>query len=148
LPPSGGVPATLRLAARHPIAVIKANATRSLRHLVSTPRLARDAFYSKDIPVERLDAYFARLQDESYRAFLDMLALDLPRPARVKTPMLVLGAERDTFFTRDEVEATARAYRAEVAFFPMAHNMMLEDGWEDVAGYIVAWLAGLRPLPG
>jgi pimeloyl-ACP methyl ester carboxylesterase len=137
-----------RLAARHPIAVTKANATRSLRHLVSTPQLARDAFYSKDIPVERLNAYFARLQDESYRALLDMLALDLPRPARVKIPVLVLGAERDTFFTRDEVEATARAYRAEVAFFPMAHNMMLEDGWEDIAGYIVAWLAGLRPLPG
>jgi pimeloyl-ACP methyl ester carboxylesterase len=144
LPPSGAIPATLRLAARHPIAVLKANATLSLRHLVATPRLARDAFFSEDIPVERLNRYFSRLQDESYRVFLDMLALNLPRPGRVKTPILVLGAERDTFFTRAEVEATARAYRAEVAFFPMAHNVMLEDGWEDVAGYIVRWLARLN----
>ena len=144
VPPYGGIPATLRLAARHPVAMLKANVTMSLRHLVSTPRLTREAFYSESITADRLDRYHSRLQDESYRAFLDVLALDLPKPARVTTPMLVLGAERDTFFTRKEVEATARAYRAEVAFFPMAHNMMLEDGWEDVARYIVRWLARLN----
>jgi pimeloyl-ACP methyl ester carboxylesterase len=140
LPPAGALPATLRLAARHPLAVVKANMSLRLRHLVATPALARQAFFSEDIPADRFAKYFARLQEESYRVFLDMLALDRPRPDRVRTPMLVLGAERDTFFTRREVEATARAYAAAVAFFPMAHNMMLEDGWEEVAGHIVGWL--------
>jgi len=72
--------------------------------------------------------------------FLDMLALDLPRPAKVTTPVLVVAAERDTFFSRREMQATARAYGAELASFPMAHNMMLEPGWQTVAGHVIDWL--------
>jgi pimeloyl-ACP methyl ester carboxylesterase len=148
LPPSGGLPTALRWAARQPLAMIKANATLSIRHLVATPDLAREAFFSPGFPHERLEAYFARLQDESYRAFLDMILLDRPRPERVRTPMLVLGAERDTILTRAEVEATARAYRTEAAFLPTAHGMMLDDGWEEVAAHILRWLERLGLTPG
>jgi pimeloyl-ACP methyl ester carboxylesterase len=140
VPPAGALPATLRLAARHPLAMLKANATRSLQHLVATPELARAAFFSDDLPDDLLLAYFSCLQDESYRAFLDVLFFNLPRPARVTTPVLVLGADRDTFFTRREIEATARAYRTRATFFPMAHDMMLEAGWQDVADHILRWL--------
>jgi pimeloyl-ACP methyl ester carboxylesterase len=147
LPPHGGIPAIMRLAARHPLAVLKANATMSPHHLISTPRLAQEAFFSDDIPAERLRAYVSCLQQESYRAFLDMMLLNRPHPKQPPTPVLVLGAERDTFFTRKEVEATARAYRTEATLFPMAHNMMLEDGWEDVADHIVRWLDDLDLTP-
>ena len=57
--------------------------------------------------------------------------------------MLVLGAERDTFFTRREVRATARAYGATAVFFPMAHDMMLEEGWPAVADHVLRWIATL-----
>jgi pimeloyl-ACP methyl ester carboxylesterase len=146
-PPSGGIPAILRLAARHPLAVLKANATMSPHHLISTPRLAREAFFSDDIPDGRLQAYVSCLQQESYRAVLDTIVLNRPHPKRVRDPVLVLGAEGDTFFTRKEVEATARAYRTEATSFPMAHNMMLEDGWKDVADHILRWLDGLDLTP-
>jgi pimeloyl-ACP methyl ester carboxylesterase len=139
-PPRGALPATLRLAARHPLAFLRTNATLSLYPMVRTPSLARDAFYSADIPDERLRGYHARLQDESYRTFLDLLGLDLPRPRRVRTPVLVLGGDRDTFFTRQEVEATARVYGTRATFFPVAHNMMLEDGWPAVADHILRWV--------
>jgi hypothetical protein len=40
------------------------------------------------------------------------------------------------------VQATARAYGAEAHVFPaMAHDMMLEPGWQTVADRILAWLA-------
>ena len=86
--------------------------------------------------------HFARLGQESYRAGLDMALFALPQPRKVKpTPMLILGAENDTIFTRAEEKATARAYNAQVEFFPnMAHDMMLEPGWQKVAERIVAWL--------
>ena len=143
LPPSGALPAVLRFTARHPLAVVKANASMSPHHLISTPRRAREFFFSDDIPDERLRAYFSLLQHESYRAFLDMLAPNPPRPKERQIPVLVLGAERDTMVTRKEVEATARAYGTEATLFPMAHDMMLEDGWEDVADHILQWLNGL-----
>ncbi len=80
------------------------------------------------------------MQNESYRAFVDMI-VNLPRPKRVKTPMLVLGGGRDTIFTRKEVEATGRAYSTQAEIFPnMAHDLMLDHGWEDVAKRILGWL--------
>ncbi|MFE5706545.1 hypothetical protein [Rhodococcus koreensis] len=84
-----------------------------------------------DADVER---YFALLQEDSHRALLDMLVLNLPRPNRVTAPMLVLGAEQDHAFTLNEVRATARDYGTEAEIFPnMAHHMLLEPGWERVA---------------
>jgi alpha-beta hydrolase superfamily lysophospholipase len=66
----------------------------------------------------------------------------LPRPGRVRAPLLVLGAGEDGAVTEAEVRATARAYRTEpVIFAGMGHNMMLEPGWEAAAERIADWLA-------
>jgi hypothetical protein len=93
------------------------------------------------MPDEKARGYHSRLQDESYRAYLDMLGLGLPRPERVKTPLLVLGAADDTIIGVGEVEATARAYGTQPELFPgMAHDMMLEAGWQAVADRVLAWL--------
>ena len=64
-----------------------------------------------------------------------------PRPRRVTTPVLVLGAEQDRFLTIGEVQRTARAYhtRAEI-FHGMGHHMMLDSGWEKVADRVDAWV--------
>ncbi len=132
---------TTRIALHHPIAFLKANLTWSLYPIIGTPSLAGEAFFSTDMPTEMRDGYFSRLQDESYFANLDMLALSLPSPEKVDVPILVLGAESDIMFSRSEVEATARAYKTQAEFFPsMAHDMMLEAGWQSVADRILRWL--------
>ncbi len=142
VPPAGVLATTLRIARRHPLEFARVNLTWSLYPLVATPRLAREAFFSVNMPEDQLQAYAKRLQDESYLGFLDMLALNLPRPKHVKTPMLVLGAANDTIFHPNEVEATARAYNTQAIIFPdMAHDMMVEAGWQAVADKIIAWLA-------
>jgi len=141
LPPTGVLATTLRLAAQHPWEFLQINARWSLYPLVRTPALARQAFFSEALPEERVRAYHARLQDESYLAFLDMLVLNLPRPARVRTPLLVLGGGADTVFHPNEIEATARAYGTQATLFPdMAHDMMLEPGWPSVAQTMRTWL--------
>jgi len=76
----------------------------------------------------------------------DQMIFNLPRPKRVATPLLVLGAERDGTFTPEEVRATARAYHTKAEILPdMGHDMMLEPGWTAVAERIHAWL-GTRGL--
>ncbi|MEJ2309307.1 MAG: alpha/beta fold hydrolase [Gammaproteobacteria bacterium] len=140
-PPQGVIPATWRVALRHPLAFMKANLTLSMFPMVSTPQLAREAFFSADMPEEKVRSYFSRLQDESYRSYLDMMALNLPRPERVQTPLLVLGAADDCLISPAEVDATARAYGTRAEVFPgMAHDMMLEAGWRAVADRILGWL--------
>jgi len=141
VPVRGLLKTIARIALRHPLAFLKANVTLSLYPIIGTPRLAGEAFFSLDMPAERRDSYFGRMQDESYFAFLDMLALNLPSPKKMDVPLLVLGAESDFFFSPSEVEATARAYKTQAECFPnMAHDMMLEAGWQSVADCILRWL--------
>lgn len=73
-------------------------------------------FFSAHTPESLVVRYAQRLQNEpSGRWALDMVFLKLAKPRRVSTPLLILGAQRDRSVTRQEVHATARAYRSGVA---------------------------------
>lgn len=141
IPPQGNVGSSLRWLRRRPGQAVKMAITgKSLRY-INTPEQAREKFFSANTPEDVVADCAARLQEDSSRVSIDCLVLRLPRPERVTTPLLVLGADQDGAHTRKEVEATARAYRTEAEFFPdMGHNMMLEPGWEAVAERIHGWL--------
>jgi len=141
VPPAGVLATTLRILAHHPLRFAQVNLKLSLYPLVNTPALAREMFFASDMPEDQVRTYGARLQDEAYLGFLDILAFNLPRPQRVKTPMLVMGAANDAVFHVNEIEATARAYHTQAVILPdMAHDMMLETGWQNAADQIIAWL--------
>lgn len=141
VPIKGVLGTTLRIARRHPLVLLKTNLTLSLRHVVGSPELAHESFFSEDMKPALVKEYFRQIQDESYRAFLDMMFFQLPRPERVTTDLLVLGAEKDAVFTMDEVKETAAAYGVTPEFLKdMAHDMMLEKDWQKVADRIIGWL--------
>jgi pimeloyl-ACP methyl ester carboxylesterase len=145
VPVKGVLKTTVGIACRHPLVFLRANLTWRLYPIVGKPHLAREAFFSKDIAPEKLTSYFDRLQDESYLAFLDMLIFAMPQPGRITTDVLIMGAENDTIFRPDEIEMTAAAYGQKPQMFKgMAHDMMLEDGWQAVADRILEWLAHKR----
>jgi alpha-beta hydrolase superfamily lysophospholipase len=131
----------LRFGMRHPWPFLKANLLLNPWHLVGTPELMRESFFSPQVSAQDLARHFARLQPESFRAELETMLLNLPRPDRVKTPMLVLGAANDRVFSVGEAQATARAYGTEAEMFPdMAHDMMLEPNWKRVADRVLSWI--------
>ena len=139
-PPQGLLRSGLRWLRRHPWHFAKLSVSGESLPYVSTPELARERFFSPNTPEELVRRYAARLQEESSRSGIDGL-LQLPSPARVRAPLLVLGASEDGAVTPEEVRATARAYRTEPVFFSgMGHNVMLEPGWEVVAERIDEWL--------
>ncbi len=143
--PKGLLPATLRTLRLHPLSFVKANVTLSLYPVVGTPARYKDLFFSSDIPEEKLETYFARVQDESYRAYVEMILTGLRPPKPITgTPLLVLGGRNDFCIAPVEIEATARRHNTQAELFPnMAHNMMLESGWQAVADRILGWLRGL-----
>ena len=144
MPPQGYLGSGLRWLRRHPWHFTKLTVTGRSLPYVSSPELARERFFSPDTPAELVHRYAARLQEESARSGLDGL-VKLPRPSRVRAPMLVLGARQDGAVTEAEVRATASAYRTEPVFFNgMGHDMMLEQGWPAVAQRIDEWLLGRR----
>lgn len=141
VPATGAMPATMRIFLRHPWLALKANLTLNLRQLFDSPRQARDLLFSQDMPEERVAFYFDRLQDESFRVYLEMQGLNLPRLKSIDVPLLVTGAENDRIISAGEVAETGRRFGVEAECFPdMAHDMMLESGWRLAADRIIAWL--------
>jgi pimeloyl-ACP methyl ester carboxylesterase len=140
MPPHGYLGSNVRLLKRHPWHFIRIAFTGRSLTCVNTPRLARERFFSAHTADADVRKYARRLTEESARSGIDGL-LRLPRPRRVSTTLLVLGAWEDGAVTPKEVGATARAYRTEAEFFSgMGHDMMLEPGWAAVAERIHTWL--------
>jgi pimeloyl-ACP methyl ester carboxylesterase len=141
-PPPGGLLATaLRIARQHPLVFARANLSLSPYALVATPGLARELLFSGDLPEQKLLEYWQRLQDESYLAFLGMLAFNLPKPGKVMSPLFVLGGALDGIVKPNEIEATARAYNARFEILAgMAHDLMLEPNWQIAAKRIMTGL--------
>ncbi len=140
IPSSGVFKLALRLLRHHPGPFLKTNLTLSLKPMIATQSLVHELFFAEDMPEEEVEKYYGRLHNESFRMFLDALLFNLPKPKRVKTPLLVTGATKDAIFPVAEVKTTAKAYGTEAVFFDMAHDMMLEAGWQDVADHIINWL--------
>lgn len=139
--PRGMLGTALRVARRRPLAFAKVSLTFSLLPLIATPDLAREAYLSADLPRAELLSYWSRMQDDSYLAFLDMVALDLPDPVKVTSPIFVVGAGRDNMLRPSDMETSARTYHAPLEIVPdVAHDSMLEVRWRSVAERILCWL--------
>ncbi len=140
VPPSGVWPTSLRIARQYPKQFARSNATLSLYPLVETPELVRRHFFSDELSDVDVQRHHDRLGDESFRAFVDMLGLNLPKPSAVRTPMLVIGAERDAIISPAQVAKTAAAYGTTARMVPIAHDVMLDPNWRLVADVMHEWL--------
>lgn len=108
-----------------------------------TPLGMKNILFSKQVSDETIQKYFTRMQNESQRVLWDMLWLDLPkRDPCCSLPMLALGAKDDIIFPPSLIQWTAKKYGAPCYIFPhMAHAMMLEPHWQQVAEKILSWLS-------
>lgn len=142
IPAVGTLPLQFRLMRDHPIDFLKTVLTLDGWPFVSTPEKAHALFFSETMPTETVLRHQARMSSESLRILLDGGILNQPNPKKVpKLPMLVLSATEDRVFTVSEGERTAEAYRADFHLQPgCAHDVMLERAWEQVAGFVGAWL--------
>jgi len=141
-PVFGMFPLDWRLLMQHPLLFLRVNAAMYVKPMFNTRARTRALLYSALTPHETVERTFARVQNESYAALLDMTLFDLPRPRKVHSPLLVLGGTEDGFFTPRETRITARAYGTEaVLVLDTGHNLMLEPSWQTTADHILSWLA-------
>lgn len=151
--PLGGVwRATIKVLRRHPLRFLRANLTWRLWPIVATPTLGREMFLAEDAAADATDRLHDRLQDESYLAYLDMLLFVRSRPPLVPAPALVVAGSADTLFSVEEMQRAAAAYGAEaVVVDGAAHDLMLDERWEQSAQAVVDWIDGLggpeSPMP-
>ena len=140
-PPYGVWNGTWLVFKHSPLTLLKILTRFRLHPVVEAPESTRWAFFSEDMPHEQLMKYHAKMNDESFRMYVDLLGLKLVRTKRVQAPLLVLGAKEDSVISNHDVEKTAKAYNTKAEIFSnMAHDMMLEKGWKGVAERIMEWL--------
>lgn len=142
-PPGGNRDEAARMGLRHPWLAIESLLTREPGRGFATPARARRFLFSPELDEEAVRRYVKLLGRESFRAMLELGYLR-PDAARVRrTPLLVLGAERDYIVSPADIRRTAAAYSAEMRILPdIAHDLMLDPGWRRAAEAMLAWLTG------
>lgn len=137
----GGVLA--RLARSHPDQVLS-TLSLSLWAIVANDDRVREQFFRPDTDSAVVRHAGAKMQNESYPAFLSML-FRTPRPWRVsgyETPISVVAARHDAIFTLREQSDLARAYDSELQIIDCAHDIMLEPQWPELVDHIKEVIAG------
>lgn len=125
----------------NPLGFLKASVTLNLYHMVGTPEHYHRIFFSDEFPRAQVEVYHPRVDQESFRAFLDLIGLDRVHPKQITTPMLVLGAAEDRIITPRLVRQTARTYGVDPVFFECSgHQLPLDVEWQPIADRIIVWL--------
>ncbi|HPE12692.1 MAG: alpha/beta fold hydrolase [Actinobacteria bacterium] len=141
--PAGGIPSTMVSGLRSkPV-----DFTRAV--LGGTLRLnAADLF--ADLPEATAREYVSRIGRESPWAQYAMLVPEALRP--IESPVMVVGAEKDTLVAAADVRRCARALGVEPVWVPGGHDVMLDGSWRTVLSTVLDWVDTTcppgPPLPG
>jgi pimeloyl-ACP methyl ester carboxylesterase len=120
----------VRLLVDFPLKFLMANMSLSWLPIVKDKKELKKLMFSKDYPIENMDSILKNLQDESFLAFLEMVFLRLPRKFQLKTPLMVVGAEKDYLVSETDTRKMGKHYNVEPIIIPNAsHCFMLEEGW-------------------
>jgi pimeloyl-ACP methyl ester carboxylesterase len=141
-PPQGNMGIIPRLIKDLPIPFLKANLQLSWKPVFKENAHARKVMFSEEYPEIKLEKAVGQMQDESFLAFLEMTALNLPDYKKVKTPLMIIGGEKDYLIPEKATRKMAGLYKTEAYIVKNApHNIMMESGWENVAEKISTFLA-------
>jgi pimeloyl-ACP methyl ester carboxylesterase len=145
LPPAGLLPIASRLAASHPDYLVQMGGVDPSRLSADVLQALRPFYFSQHVPARLLAEAARHLNAESPRALLDLsLRLHWALPQKDHRPMFVLGAEADLICTPDDVRATAAHHNVRATILPgLAHLLMLEPEWAQVAKALEEWLQTL-----
>lgn len=136
VPWRGTLRPNVRAARRHPGPTILSALLLDYSRMVRSVHLVRELFFTPATPQSIVDATTERLQNESALAMTAM-AMRRIRPAKITTPMHVIGAEDDAAFTVDEQRELAAIYGGEVEVLPGGHDVMLDSSWPQLAASLL-----------
>lgn len=145
VPPQGLVASQMSLLTHHPHIMAQMNSVMGMSASsgeFASKSLIKESLFYGDVPDETLDEMAHVFQMESHRAIWDMSMFSLPQLRLInKSPMLIIGAEKDVLIPPFLVKATGQVYNLPVHIFQeMGHLVMYEQNWEQVAKTIHHWV--------
>jgi pimeloyl-ACP methyl ester carboxylesterase len=146
IPPIGLLPVASRLATSHPDYLMQMGGVDPSRLSADVLHALRPFYFSANVSPKLLAEAARHLNAESPRALFDLsLRLHWALPTKDHRPLFVLGAEGDLISSPDDVRATAAHHNVQATILPgLAHMLMLEPGWTEVAQALEGWLRTLK----
>lgn len=157
VPPSGNSRMVRRFLMSKPIASIKVTLAFAAKLYETSTFLCRDTFFSAAMPDADVRRYQSLMKGSSKLPLLDlgqlngMLPVARPPSEHSGVPVLVLGAANDYIVDEVGLRETAEFFWTTPHVIPdVAHDIMLDLGWERAADALRLWLEehGLRPRGG
>jgi pimeloyl-ACP methyl ester carboxylesterase len=133
VPASGIGGATWQVMKAYPFSFLKALFTFSFVPVFNTKRKAKKLMFAPYVSDELIDVVVPRMQDESFRAYLDMMLLNLPKAKPPGIPLLIIVGEEDYLINKTALAKNAKQLYASYEMMKGGHNINLEEGWENVA---------------
>ena len=126
-----------RLSFQYPLMFLFSIFKMSWLPIIKNKDRLKTVMFSPSFPDDKINKIVARLQDESFLAFLEMVFLRLPSRKDPPVPLMVIGAENDYLVSEKETRKMAISYGvAPVIIKGASHCLMLETGWEYTADLI------------
>ncbi|MEM6321022.1 MAG: alpha/beta hydrolase [Bacteroidota bacterium] len=124
------------------LSMIKMFAGLDMYQLINTPEKAMHFFFSKNMPLSKVEEYLAKMGPESLNIMVkDFLLKKLKSKKSPTIPVLVQCAAKDAIITVGENKHTARVQNADFQLLrELAHDMMLEINWQQSAKRMLEWL--------
>lgn len=133
VPASGISGATWQVIKMYPLSFLKALVTFSFKPVFNSKAKAKKLMFAPSVSDALIDEVVPRMQDESFRAYLDMMLLHLPKRKASSIPLLMIGGEEDFLIHKQSLKKNAQQLGAELVMMKGGHNINIEDGWEMVA---------------
>lgn len=141
VPYSGMLKGSLKIMMDFPTTFWKSIFTASTWRFAGNEHIVKTLCFSSQVNNTIVQNTQQRMQNESFRAYLDMLVLDLHQPKPSIVPMLFLIANDDYIVDKNELIITANKFSADVEIIEkIAHDMMLDTLWEQTANKLHHWI--------
>lgn len=132
---------TFRTMVQHPLTYVKMNLLLSFNPMMKNFKLFKKYLYYSETNDNLLKEYHTHIQDESYRAYINML-LSRVKHKSINIPLLVIGGMNDHIFkVKHQEKLASKLPQAESTFFDnTGHNVMLEKNWSLIADKMASWM--------
>lgn len=155
VPPYGMVPASWRMFFENPQLWMSLSSMMFSGPQAIDLKVVRKGMVSPDFPDAEFVKFISQLEDYPLMASMEIMSWPLLSlwPWHRRIPVMVMGAENDSFVPPTDIAMTAAYYGARSTVIPdMAHAIMLEPRWEQAADALTTWLtehfpSQIRVLP-
>lgn len=128
------------------LAVTEPGLWQAVTHMTDPPGKAPssigEALFGPGMSPEAIKPLLARIGGESQAALLEAQSMQPVAPAWMAgKPMMILGATNDRMIPADSLARCGAWHGVTPSLLPgCGHLLMLDEGWEDVAGRVASWM--------